>query len=69
MTYKPGTITRNTERLLAYQAALSHWLAVGYSYDTARALAAVLHGQDEDVRKWAEHIMLTRTNLKHEDMI
>lgn len=59
----------NVKRILAYQLALQHWLAVGYSYNTARALAAVKHGQDEDVRKWGEHIMLTRTNLKHEDMI
>ena len=65
----PTLAADNVKRILAYQLALQHWLAVGYSYTTARALAAVKHGQDADVRKWAEHIMLTRTNLKHEDMI
>ena len=57
------------ERLAAYQRALSHWMTIGYSYDTARALAAVLHGLDDDVKAWATSVMKTKTNLTLSDMI
>ena len=57
------------KRLAAYQRALSHWMTIGYSYNTARALAAVLHGQDDDVKAWATSIMLAETNLTLADMI
>jgi hypothetical protein len=56
-------------RFHKYAAALRHWQSVGYSWDTARALAAVLHGVDDDVKAWAKNIMLTQTNLHEEDMI
>lgn len=62
-------ILGNTKRILAWTSALSHWLKVGYSYNTARALASVKHGQDSDVKLWAISIMLKETNLKLEDMI
>jgi hypothetical protein len=44
-------------------------MTVGYSYDTARALAAVLHGLDDDVKAWATSVMLAETNLTIADMI
>jgi len=56
-------------RLRAWQAAINHWTVVGFSYDTARALASVKHGKDADVRAWARAIMLRRTNLREEDML
>lgn len=62
-------ILENTKRILAWTNALSHWLKVGYSYQTARALASVKHGQDSDVKLWAISIMLTQTNLRLEDML
>lgn len=61
--------TAEATRLHNYSAALSHWFGIGYTYDTARALAAVLHGQDEDVKIWANNIRQTQTNLRYEDMI
>jgi hypothetical protein len=57
------------ERFRNYRQALDHWLRVGYSYETARALAATLHGADEDVRQWARWMMTSRTNLRLEDML
>ena len=57
------------ERLNHWLAAYSHWLAVGFSHETARALASVKWGIDEDVKQWARWIMRERTNLREEDMI
>jgi hypothetical protein len=57
------------ERYRLYVNALQHWQGVGYRYETARALAAVLHGKDPDVKVWARGIMQTKTNLRLEDMI
>ena len=59
----------NPARITRYRCALEHWLQVGYSYETARALAAVLHGQDADVRAWADSIRSTQTDLRREDML
>jgi hypothetical protein len=57
------------ERKCNYRTALVHWLDVGYSADTARALAAVKWGQSDDVKKWALWRMTELTNLREEDMI
>jgi hypothetical protein len=57
------------ERKCNYRTALVHWLDVGYSADTARALAAVKHGQSQDVKTWALWRMKELTNLREEDMI
>lgn len=62
-------ILENTKRILAWTSSFSHWLKVGYSYPTARALASVKWGQDSDVKLWAISIMLKETNLRLEDMI
>ena len=56
-------------RLTKWQTALNHWIAVGYSYETARALASVLHGVNADVRVSAKEIMCRDTNLRLTDMI
>ena len=52
-----------------YRRARDHWLAAGYSHNTASALAMVLHGSTSEVREWAKNIMETTTNLKLADMI
>ena len=62
-------IDTDRTRIRAWRDAFNHWVNVGYSYNTARALAAVKHGQDEDVRAWALNVMLTKTNLRYEDML
>lgn len=62
-------IITDFERIGKYRTALNHWLAVGYTYEIARALAAVLHGENNDVKVWAKGIMETKTNRRLEDMI
>jgi hypothetical protein len=62
----PGT---EYNRLTKWRASLHHWLAVGYTYETARALASVLHGRDNDVKEWAKGVMESKTNLRLEDML
>jgi hypothetical protein len=73
--YVPPPVTESiprqetVDRLRAWTNALNHWTRVGYSFPTARALASVLHGRDDDVRHWAISIMQTQTNLRLEDML
>lgn len=69
LTFHAERNAANNLRLRLYTTALNHWINVGYSYSIARALAAVLHGQDDDVKRWAKNIMETQTNLRLEDMI
>lgn len=59
----------DSKRIKGFSHALNHWVSVGYTHATALALAAVLHGRDEDVRIWAKGIMERDTNLRLEDMI
>ena len=56
-------------RLTRYRAALNHWTKVGFTFETARALAAVLHGENEDVKAWARSYVSRMTNLRTTDMI
>lgn len=57
------------DRITKYRLAFDHWTRCGFTFNTARALASVLHGQDNDVRQWAKGVMQRETNLRLADMI
>lgn len=56
-------------RIRNWAAAYAHWSQIGFTHQTAAALASVKHGRDQDVRTWARAYMLARTNLQEEDML
>jgi hypothetical protein len=62
-------ILANTKRILAHQKAQEHWLAVGFSYQTALALASAKHGLNDVTREWGLRKMREKTNLREEDLV
>jgi hypothetical protein len=56
-------------RIRNWAAAYAHWSQIGFTHQTAAALASVKHGRDQDVRTWARAYMLSRTTLQEEDML